>query len=112
MAHDIVKEITTNTNTDIGEETIGEGASMSFSFVGTTSGTVTVQKRLPRKPSTPLVPGVLINVTDDLGAAVTIDTFPTTLNIRVGAGADISVKTEGLVDGTMTVTSLPLKASK
>ena len=97
MAKDIVVIITTNTTTDIVSDTRGEGVSLSFS--GATSGTITIQKKLPD--------GTFIDVTDDAGAASVVTVFPTTINARVGRGADVAVKTALLV-GTLTVTALPL----
>ena len=99
MANDILKTITTNTDTFI-STTIGQGASLSFS--GASAGTATIQKMLPD--------GTLMDMTDDLGAATIISVFPSLINVWVGAGCDISIKTLSL-GGTLTVTSLPLKST-
>ena len=100
MAHDIVSDpITTNTDTFIAT-TIGQGSSISLS--GQTAGTATVQKRLPN--------GTNIDITDENGAPLVISVFPTTVNIWVGAGCDISVKTES-ISGTLLFTMLPIKSA-
>jgi len=100
MAFDIVSPpITGNTDTFIAT-TIGQGSSMSFS--GQSAGTATVQKRLPN--------GTNIDITDENGAPLVISVFPTTVNVWVGAGCDISIKTESIA-GTLLVTMLPLKST-
>ena len=99
MAKDIVKTITTNTDTFL-NTTVGQGASLSFS--GATGGTATIQKKLPDD--------TLIDITDDVGTATIVSVFPSLVNVWVGAGCDLSIKTESLT-GTLLVTSLPLKST-
>lgn len=102
MPTDIVlTPITTNTTTDAPVDSIGTGWVVSLS--GATSGTTTLQKKLPN--------GTIIDVTDNAGTAISTTSYPVTLKAEIGAGARLVILTETLV-GTLDVALNPLKSEK
>ena len=90
--------ITTNTTTPIGSDSKWQGWSVQLRGV---TGTVTF---LERSPS-----GIDALVTDDSGVVISITTFPTSINLWVGNGAEILVVTAGLT-GQLSALFKPLRS--
>jgi len=101
MPTGIELDITTNTTTDIGADSIGQG--WSIQLRDATAGTFTFVEKDRA--------GTAEAVTDDLGVVISITAIPTNVNLFVGAGASIAIVTTGLTD-TLKAICKPLKSDK
>ena len=101
MPTGIELDITTNTTTDIGADSIGQG--WSIQLRDATAGTFTFVEKDRA--------GTAEAVTDEAGNAISITAIPTNVNLFVGAGASIAIVST-LIGGTLKVICKPLKSEK